>query len=151
MAAAQADPTVDFVITYGHRPAWSSAPSGPNAAVKAALTQLSALYSPTPAHPDGKYVLTIGHHIHAEEVFAPIGGLVEINNGGGGAGQVTVGTPENDSIFRYTHPSILRGDYDASAHTLTVRLLCGAVYAPHPKDPCTYGATLYTRTFTPGY
>ncbi|HKD99214.1 MAG TPA: metallophosphoesterase family protein [Micromonosporaceae bacterium] len=151
MAAAQDDPGVDFVVTYGHRPAYSSAPAGPNAAVKAALTKLAAKYSPTAAHPDGKYVLTIGHHIHAEEVFSPIGGLVEINNGGGGSGQVTFGTPAAHSIFRYVHPAILRGDYDASAHSLTMRLLCGAVYTPKPKNPCTYGATLYTRTFTPGY
>jgi hypothetical protein len=117
MASAQADPGIDFVVTYGHRPAYSSLSTGWNADLRTALTTLAAQYSPTAGHPSGKYVLTIGHHVHAAEVFVPIGGLTEINNGGGGAGQTTFGTPDPRSILRVLHPSVLRTDYDADAWT----------------------------------
>lgn len=148
MASAQANPAIDFIVTYGHRPAYSSASAQVNTALRSALTTLSGLYSPTSSHPNGKYVLNVAHHVHAEEVFAPVGGLVNITNGGGGAGQVTFPTPASGSIFRDTHPAILSAAYDAAAHTLSVSLLCGPVYTPSPKSPCAYGSTLYSQTFT---
>jgi len=156
MAAAQADPNIDFIVTYGHRPAYSSQSGSVNTALRTALTQLSASYSPTPDHPTGKYVLNVNHHVHAEEVFSPIGGLVNITNGGGGAGQANYGTPATSSLYRSPRPGILSATYSESVHTLTVSLLCGPVYQPNPKPcvpygdttPVAYGATLYTQTFT---
>ncbi|HEY1484579.1 MAG TPA: carbohydrate binding domain-containing protein, partial [Micromonosporaceae bacterium] len=119
-----------------------------NADLQTALTTLSASYSPTGAHPTGKYVLNVAHHVHAEEVFSPVGGLTDITDGGGGAGEVALTTPAPNSILRAEHPAIMRGDYSATAHTLTMTIICGAVYTPQPEDPCTYGSTLYTQTFT---
>jgi hypothetical protein len=156
MGEAQADPTIDFIVTYGHRPAYSSQSASVNTALRTALTQLASQYSPTDAHPDGKYVLNINHHIHGEEVFAPIGGLVNITNGGGGAGQANYGTPAANSLYRSPRPGILSAEYSASAHTLTVSLLCGPVYEPKPRPcipfgdttPVNYGDALYTQTFT---
>jgi hypothetical protein len=148
MARAQADPTVDFIVTYGHRPAWSSATAQVNADLLAAVIALAAGYSPNADHPDGKYVLNVAHHVHAEEVFDPVNGLVEINNGGGGAGQLNFTTVAANSILRIRHPAIMRSRYSRAGHTLTVTLLCGTVYTPNPKDPCDYGSELYTRTFT---
>ena len=148
MASAQADPSIDFVVTYGHRPAYSSQSGSAVTDLRTALTTLSGLYSPTPANPYGKYVLNVSHHVHAEEVFAPIGGLVNITNGSGGSGQVTLSTPAAGSIFRMTHPAILSAGYDATAHTLSVSLLCGPAYAPNPKSSCTYGSAIYSQTFT---
>jgi hypothetical protein len=156
MAAAQANSQVDFIVTYGHRPAYSSQLASVNTALRTALTQLSSQYSPTDAHPEGKYVLNVNHHIHGEEVFAPIGGLVNITDGGGGAGQANYGTPAANSLYRSSRPGILSAEYSASARTLTVSLLCGPVYEPKPR-PCVpfgsstqvgQGATLYTQTFT---
>ncbi len=148
MAQAQADPKIDFIVTWGHRPAFSSYSSQVNTNLLSALTTLSATYSPTAAHPNGKYVLELGHHVHAEEVFAPKNGLIEINNGGGGAGTAVFDTIAPGSVFRDSHLAIMRGDYSATAHTLTMTMLCGSVYTPEPLDPCTYGSTLYTHTFT---
>jgi hypothetical protein len=147
MKQAQADPSVDFIVTYGHRPAYSSVAADTDANLRSALTTLSAAYSPTAKHPAGKFVLTVAHHVHAEEVFKANGGLVEINDGGGGAGQVTLSKPASGSILRITHMAVMRGDYDASAHTLTMTILCGAVYTPNPKYTCSYGKPLYTQTF----
>jgi uncharacterized repeat protein (TIGR01451 family) len=148
MADAQADPTIDFIVTYGHRPAYTSQSASVETGLRTALTTLSGLYSPTSSHADGKYVLNVAHHVHAEEVFAPIGGLVNITNGGGGAGQASFGTVASGSIFRASHPSILSAAYDATAHTLAVSLVCGPVYTPSPKDACTSGTTVYSQTFT---
>jgi uncharacterized repeat protein (TIGR01451 family) len=148
MADAQADPAIDFIVTYGHRPAYTSASPQVNTALRSALTTLSGLYSPTSTHPDGKYVLNVAHHVHAEEVFAPIGGLVNITNGGGGAGQFAFTTPASGSIYRAMHPAILSAAYSASAHTLRVALVCGPVYTPNPKDGCTYASEMYSQTFT---
>jgi hypothetical protein len=148
MANAQADPTIDFIVTYGHRPAYSSLSSATAPKLRAALTTLSGLYSPTASHPDGKYILNVAHHIHAEEVFAPIGGLVNITNGGGGAGQASLSNPASGSIFRAPHPAVLSAAYDATAHTLTVNLMCGPVYTPSPKSPCDYNTSIYKQTFS---
>lgn len=150
MATAQADPTVDFVVTYGHRPAWSSVASIVDKNLRAAVVRLSQDYSPTAKHPHGKYVLTVAHHVHGEEVFAPIGGLVEIVNGAGGAGLTNLAPPAKDSILRITHFAVVRGGYDAIAHTLTMTVLCGAPYPSKPKYTCAEGDPLYTTTFRAG-
>jgi Purple acid Phosphatase, N-terminal domain/Calcineurin-like phosphoesterase len=149
MSNAQADPGVDFIVTFGHRPAYSSLSSVTDSNLRAALTTLSGLYSPTSSNPSGKYILNIAHHVHGEEVFAPIGGLVNITDGGGGAAQTTYdSTPATGSIYRTVHPGILSAQYDAAAHTMAVKLLCGPAFAPNPKEPCTYGTTLYSQSFT---
>ncbi|MBV9290817.1 MAG: metallophosphoesterase family protein, partial [Frankiales bacterium] len=149
MSTAQADPTIDFVVTYGHRPGYSSVSASVSADVRTALTALAQSYSPSAGNPTGKYVLNVAHHVHGDEVFAPINGLVNITDGGGGQSQVTYdATPDPNSVFRTVHPSILRGLYDATAHTLQVDILCGPVYTPSPKQPCTYGSVLTTMTFT---
>ena len=149
MAQAEADPSVDFIVTYGHRPAYSSQmTNGANKFVQAAVSNLAQQYSPTTGHPNGKYVLNIGHHVHGAEVFRPINGLVNITNGGGGEGQTSYPKPGHpDSIYKTVHPSILAADYNASNHTFQVNLVCGPNYAPHPKELCAYGSTLYSQTF----
>ncbi len=148
MANAQADPTVDFIVTYGHRPQYSSTSSSIDTQIRTAITQLAQSFSPTASNPSGKYILNIQHHVHGEEVFSPIYGLVNMTNGGGGSGQASYdATPAANSIFRSAHPGQLVANYSAGAHSLTVRLLCGPQYSTSTKDACTYGSTLYTQTF----
>lgn len=148
MANAQANPTIDFVITYGHRPAYSSSTTDINTNVQTALNNLALKYSPSSANPNGKYILNVNHHVHWEEVFSPINNLVNITNGGGGAGQASPTPIASNSIYHLTHPAILVGHYSASQHTLTVNLLCGPAFTPNPKTTCTYGSVLYTQTFS---
>jgi hypothetical protein len=151
MAQAHADPEIDFVVTYGHRPAYSSqANNGWSTAVRTAIDALAARYSPRADNPGGKYVLNVGHHVHALEVFRPINGLTHITNGTGGQGQVNLPTPDPNSILRVRHPGVLSGDYDPQAGTLALSWICGPVYTPSPRDPCEYGQTVYTTTFTAG-
>ncbi|HEX4432108.1 MAG TPA: hypothetical protein VHZ96_22750, partial [Frankiaceae bacterium] len=149
MAAAQADPNIDFIVTYGHRPAYTSLNGQESLDIRNAVNALAAKYSPTAAHPKGKYILNIAHHVHGEEVFKPINGLVNITNGGGGAGTVNYNTPPDpNSLFRLRHTGILSSTYDASAHTMTVHMLCGPVIPGAGKDTCTYGSVVYSQTFT---
>lgn len=148
MAAAQADPSIDFIITYGHRPAYSSVTTDVDLNLRTAIDNLALKYSPSAGNPAGKYILNVNHHVHWEEVFKPIDGLVNITNGGGGAGQVAPATFDPNSAFHISHPGILSAHYDAAQHSLTVDLLCGATYTPNPKATCTYGSILYSQTFT---
>jgi hypothetical protein len=148
MASAQADPSIDFIVTYGHRAAYTSLSVGGHAGLKSALDALAASYSPTDTNPGGKYVLSVEHHLHVFEVFSPIGGLVHWVNGGGGAGQSSFTTVAPGSIIRRSHPSVLSAAYDANAHSLTVQEICGPLYPPAPKDPCVYGSVIYSQTFT---
>src|SRR5712692_2511989 len=148
MATAQADPNIDFIVTYGHPLPYSSVEPLANLSLRTAIDSLALAYSPTPAHPDGKYVLNVDHHVHWEEAFRPIDGLVNITNGGGGAGQVQPVSLNPQSLFHITHPGILAAHYSAADHALTVSLLCGPAWASDPKASCGYGDTLYSLTFT---
>jgi hypothetical protein len=149
MAAAQADPNVDFIVTYGHRPAYTSLSSQIDTDIRTAVNNLAAKYSPTAAHPDGKYILNVAHHVHGEEVFNPINGLVNITDGGGGAGLVSFDkTPDPNSIFRLEHTGILASTYDAGTHSLAVSMLCGPAIPGSTKASCTYGSVVYSQTFT---
>ena len=145
MAQAQADPDVDFIVTYGHRPPYTSGTTDTDA--KSVIDQLAHLYSPTATNPHGKYVLNVAHHIHNLEVFSPIDGLVNVVNGGGGVDQVAFGTPAANSVYRLNHPGILSTQYSASQHSLNIGLVCGPDYVPKPATTCPYGATLYSRQF----
>jgi hypothetical protein len=148
MASAQANPGIDFIVTYGHRPDYSSLESAVDLNLQAAIDNLALQYSPSAANPAGKYVLNVDHHIHWEEVFEPIDGLVNITNGGGGGGMTSISSYDPDSIFHIEHLGILSAHYSAEQHTLSISLLCGPVYTPSQKATCTYGSTLYSVTFT---
>ncbi len=143
MQRCQADPSVSFIVTWGHRPAYSSvAVDTPD--LTTTIDALADRYGPNV--PGGKYVLNIAGHIHGGEVFSPRHGVVHITNGGGGEGQTSY--PKNlaaGSVFHTAHPEHLR--VTATGSTMTVRMICGPAYAPNPKDPCTLGDTLWTVTF----
>lgn len=148
MARAQTDPNIDFIVTYGHPLPYSSVEPLANLSLRSAIDSLALTYSPSAAHPDGKYVLNVDHHAHWEEAFRPIDGLVNITNGGGGAGQVNPARPDPQSLFHISHLGILAAHYSASGHTLTVSVLCGPAWPPDPQASCGYGDSLYSLTFT---
>lgn len=163
MTAAQNDPNIDFIVTYGHRPAFSSILSGGteepvSADLRTAVTNLAHEFAPSTTNPSGKYIMTIGHHIHGGEIIKATAGnglgddltFYSITNGGGGAGQASykVGSYASGSLYRLQHPEILSSTYDAAAHSLTVNMICGPAYPPKVKDVCTKGAVLQSLSFT---
>ncbi len=148
MASAQNDSSVDYIVTYGHRPAYSSQTT--NAVVpevKTAIDYLGDRYSPA-ARAGGKYVLNVAHHAHSEEAFSPQHGVIHLTNGGGGEGQTSFSSTANGSVFKTPHPGYLVGDYSAAQHTLSVSLRCGPDYQPNVKEPCALGSTLHSVTFS---
>ena len=149
MANAQADPSIKFVVTYGHRAAYTNQLNEVNAELRAAVDTLGDRYGAGSA-PGGKYVLNVAHHVHGEEAFTPMHGVVHLTNGGGGEGSSSLSDSAPGSLFKTRHPGYLTADYDAAAGTLAVRLRCGPEYAPNPNEPCTLGSTLYSVTFTAG-
>jgi hypothetical protein len=149
MARAKDDPGIDFVVTYGHRPAYSSLDdNGWDPTVRAAMDALAARFSPHADNPGGKYVLNLGHHVHALEVFQPIGGLTHVTNATGGQGQVDLDTQDARSLLQFSHPGVLVGDYDAGRGRLELRWVCGPPYPPGEKDSCRYGDTVWKTSFT---
>ena len=81
MDAAQADPNIRFIVTFGHRPAYSSGHHPGEGPLKASLDALSSTHS--------KYVLNVNGHSHNYERTHPQDGSGGHQNG---AVHVTVGT-----------------------------------------------------------
>lgn len=147
MASAQSDPSVDFIVTYGHRPPFTSSTIGPNLDARRVTQLLAAKYSPTKEHPRGKYVVSIGHHAHSMEAFRPIGGLTYLINAAGGQGLTNfVDNIDPRSVFRAMHFGLVRGSYDAQAHSLNLTMLCGPTYR-YEKSRCVYGSPIWAHTF----
>jgi hypothetical protein len=148
MAQADADPSIDFVVTYGHRAPFTDSTIGPNREAAVATQALAAKYSPDSNHPRGKYVLSIGHHAHSMEVFKPINGLTYVVDAAGGQGLTSWVTPVDPrSVFRSMHFGLLSGHYDRASHTLTYAMVCGPNFR-WEKDICRYGTTLYRASFS---
>jgi hypothetical protein len=110
MAAAQNDASINFIVTYGHRPAYSTGYHPGDATLAGILNGLGSAYN--------KYVLNINGHSHDYERFQPISGVTHI----------TVGTPSSEEIpwsgtdartaFRAMHLAHLRVDVDATGMRL---------------------------------
>ncbi|MGN6300932.1 MAG: PKD domain-containing protein [Angustibacter sp.] len=144
MQQAQDDPSIDLVVTYGHRPAYSSTSAQVSAPVKTALDSLGDRFGA--AVPGGKYRLNVAHHAHNEEVFAAQHGVVHVTSGGGGQGVAGFTTVAPGSLFRTVHPGFLSAVYDATTGQLRGDVVCGPAFAPNPKQPCVEGSVLYRLT-----
>jgi len=146
MADAQQNDTVDFVVTYGHRPVASSTSYTPPTGWVTAFDALAAKYSPT-ARTDGKYVVSFAGHRHTLEVFANRKGVTQVVNGGGGQGLIKFGATVSGSTWRQKHLGFSTLRYSASQRTLTLNVICGPAH-PAQVGTCTPGSALYTRTFS---
>ena len=77
MDAAQADPTIRIIVTFGHRPALSSGWHPGDPGLLASLLSLGASHS--------KYVLTLNGHSHNYERSVPQSGITLVTAGIGGS------------------------------------------------------------------
>ena len=116
MAEAQADPSIRFIVTYGHRPAYST---GHHVGVPALAAILDGLGERYP-----KYDVNFNAHSHDYERFERIHGVVHITSGGGGAGiEPPWSTTDPRTAFRAMHLAYLRVDVtDTSMH---IEAVCG--------------------------
>jgi hypothetical protein len=146
MSAAQADPTVSFIVTYGHRPAYSSAPSQVAPALQTAINALGDKYSPA-ARPDGKYLLNVGHHVHGGEVISPQHGVLQVTNGGGGAENFGFTKTDAHSLWKTGHFEHMKAT--VTGNTMRLDFICGPVYTLSPnKEPCVKDSVIYSTTLT---
>jgi len=77
MAAAEADRKIKFIVTFGHRPAYSTGYHRGESTLASILDGFGDKYS--------KYVLNLNGHSHDYERFRPIHRVVHVTAGGGGS------------------------------------------------------------------
>lgn len=146
MQQAQDDPTVDFIVTYGHRPLLSStnytAPTG----FDSVFTGLADTYGPSTSNPGGKYVLNLAGHRHNMEVFDSYHGVTHAVNGGGGQGLLNFGVIMPGSVFRMKHLGFSTLEYDANAHLLTYKVICGPSHSGE-STTCAPGVVMYSQQY----
>ncbi|MDX6211624.1 MAG: hypothetical protein QOF82_711, partial [Frankiales bacterium] len=136
VAAAQADSSIQYVVTFGHRPAYSTGNHTGDPRLAGLINTLGDKYS--------KYVLNINGHSHDYERFVPIHGVTNITAGGGGA---TLEPPwtsmDPKTAYRAMHLAHLRVDVTASA--MTIAAVCGPATSKDDMS-CTQGSVIDTVT-----
>ena len=125
-AAAQADPSIHFIVTFGHRPAYSTGFHAGETTLAGVLNALGDQYS--------KYVLNLNGHSHDYERFQPIHGVTHITVAGGGP---SLETPWSSHRLTNGVPSHASGAparrrvRDGHAHRRRVRTADGAGTTSH--------------------
>ncbi|MFL5768223.1 MAG: PKD domain-containing protein [Actinomycetota bacterium] len=117
MDAAQNDPSINFIVTFGHRPAYSTGKHPGDAELASITGGLGQSYS--------KYVLNLNGHSHDYERFQPIDGVTHITAGGGGVGLEGPWRvpPAPTTAFRAMRLEHLRVDVTPTA--LHIEAVCG--------------------------
>jgi calcineurin-like phosphoesterase family protein len=116
MAAAETNPRIHFIVTFGHRPAYSTGYHPGDTSLASVLNGLGDRFS--------KYVLNLNGHSHDYERFNPIHHVVHITAGGGGADLEpwSSGKDRRDA-FRALHLEHLRVDVTQSQ--IRIQTVCG--------------------------
>jgi O-antigen/teichoic acid export membrane protein len=115
MAAAQADPAVHFIVTFGHRPAYSTGYHPGDPELASILDGFGDRFS--------KYVLNINGHSHDYERFRPIHHVVHITAGDSGSLETPWSGTDPRTAKRAMHLGHLR--IQVTAKALTVQMICG--------------------------
>ncbi len=125
MDSAQADPAIQFIVTFGHRPAYSSGHHSGEPRLTGYLDSLGL------THP--KYVLNVNGHSHNYERTYPQSGVVHVTVGTGGSSleEDSTGTcawaggcpPPAWSAYRAYHRGALRLRFTAGG--IEGEQLCG--------------------------
>jgi hypothetical protein len=121
---AEADPKISFVVTAGHRPAYSSGHHGGEPQLRGILDGFGKRFP--------KYVLNLNGHSHTYERTKPQAHVVHVTVGiGGGALEHAIGTgclwddckPPPYTAFRAIHHGFLK--VSVSADELRLEAMCG--------------------------
>jgi hypothetical protein len=141
MDQAQADPAFRFIVTFGHRPAYSSGIHPGSPSLRAILDTLGA-------HHD-KYVLNLNGHSHDYERTTPRFGVTHVTVGiGGSTLEPSLGgpcawaggcPPPAWSAFRAYHHGVLRLQFEADS--IRGDVLCGPA-ATYDDVTCPEGTVL---------
>ena len=123
MDQAQADPNITFIVTFGHRPPYTSGYHHSSMVLRKEMTDLADHHS--------KYVLNVNGHNHDYERSYPEHGLVSVTAGIGGSELEESHTPclfrvcpkPSWSAFRAMHFGILKLSF--SDMQIKGAMLCG--------------------------
>ncbi|MFL5306774.1 MAG: hypothetical protein ACJ8F1_16275 [Polyangia bacterium] len=138
---AQASAGINFIITAGHRPAYSSGHHGSEAQLRAILDGFGKRFP--------KYVLNLNGHSHVYERTKPQAHVVHITAGTGGgalehAPNTTclwdVCTPPPFTAYRAIHLGFLK--ITASADQLRIEAVCGPASPGNDDVRCVDGEIL---------
>ncbi|MEP6978531.1 MAG: right-handed parallel beta-helix repeat-containing protein, partial [Thermoleophilia bacterium] len=133
-AAAQADPAIHFIVTYGHRPAYSTGFHPGDRDLAGILDTLGDRYS--------KYALDFNGHSHDYERYQPIHGVTHITAAGGGYKlEAPWSGTDVRTAFRAMHLEHVR--VDVSSTGMRVEAVCGPPTAIDDME-CVQGSVIDT-------
>jgi parallel beta-helix repeat protein len=135
-AAAQADPSIHFIVTFGHRPAYSTGIHPGEVTLAGILNTFGDRYS--------KYVLNFNGHSHDYERFQPIHGVTHITAAGGGSSlEVPWSSTDSRTAYRAMHLEHVR--VDVSDTGMRIDAVCGP---PTSRDDitCVQGSVIDSYT-----
>jgi len=116
MASAQASSRIQFIVTFGHRPAYSSGYHSGNSSLASILDAWGDRYS--------KYVLNLNGHSHNYERFVPIHHVVHLTAAGGGAPLEPWRSKDARTAFRALHLEHVR--VNVTSTWIRIQAVCGA-------------------------
>jgi hypothetical protein len=137
-AAAQASPRIHFIVTFGHRPAFSTGYHAGESALAAVLNRFGDRYS--------KYVLNLNGHSHNYERFVPIHRVVHITAAGGGSElEAPWRTKDSRTAYRAMHLEHLR--VGVTSGRLSIEAVCGPA-SEEDEMTCRAGTVIDSYTIT---
>src|SRR3954452_21995950 len=131
MNQAQNDPSIKYIITDGHRPAYSTGYHPGEAQLASILDGFGSSYS--------KYVLNINGHSHDYERFQPIQGVTHITVGTPSSVELPWSSTDSRTAFRAMHLAHLR--VDVSDTGLRIQSVCDLATSKDDTT-CVQGAVL---------
>ncbi len=131
MASAQANPRIHFIVTFGHRPAYSTGHHSGESTLAGILDTFGDRYS--------KYVLNLNGHSHNYERFAPIHHVVHITAAGGGASLEPWATTDSRTEYRALHLEHVRVNVTSTA--MRIQAVCGPASSADGSS-CPVGKTI---------
>jgi hypothetical protein len=137
-ASAQSNRKIRFIITFGHRPAYSTGHHHGDSDLAGILDGFGDRYS--------KYVLNLNGHSHNYERFVPIHHVVHVTAAGGGASLEGLSGNDSRSAFRALH--LIHVRISVTPRSLKLEAICGP---PTSSDGfhCTQGRVVDTATIAP--
>jgi hypothetical protein len=147
-AAAESNPAVTFVVTAGHRPAYTSGHHGGEPELRAILDGFGKRFP--------KYVLNLAGHTHAYERSKPQAHVVHIAAGIGGGPLEHAPTeclwteckPPPFIAFRAIHHGFVKLAVSSSA--IAIEAICGSPSPGNDTPRCGTGQVLDQTTITAG-
>lgn len=143
MAQVDADPQIKWIVTFGHRPAYSTGHHPGDATLAGYMNGMGD------RHP--KYVLNLNGHSHDYERTKPQHGVTHVTTGGGGSSLETDGTlpacewygkcpPPAWSAFRAMHHGVLRMHFADDG--IALEFIAGPPDAAHNDVVADQGAVM---------